>query len=179
MSEAQAYIALPYFLRGNAEEQFNSVRGSSSSKEGSVTCWPRAVQYLLRSYATATSIQEAIIDFRDISQRRGETEKEFSTRLNTSFYRCGNVHSVGEKATMSIDGLDPVIKTLVAQRTDESRRMPHLELLQYARAEGDSQRARLSHQRKPAPDIDGNLSRQRRRQSNPQRLTTDRVLLAE
>ena len=145
MSEAQAYIALPYFLRGHAEEQFNSVRGASSSKQGGVTCWPEAVQYLLRSYATATSIQEAILDLRDIRQRPGETETEFSTRLNTSFYRCGNVHSVEEKATMFVDGLDPVIKTLVAQRREDSRRMPYSELVQYARAEGDSHRARVSH----------------------------------
>ena len=36
---------------------------------------------------------------------------------------------------MFVDGVDPVIKTLVAQRRKDSRRMPYLELVQYARAE--------------------------------------------
>ncbi len=51
MSEAQAYLALPHFLRGFALNQFESMWDMSTSENGGVTCWPEAVQYLLRSYA--------------------------------------------------------------------------------------------------------------------------------
>ena len=147
-SEAQAYIAVPYFIRGHAEQQFNTVRSSSSATSaGGVTCWPEAVQYLLRSYATSSAIRGAILVLQDTRQRPGETETGFGTHLNTAFYRCGNVHTSEEKATKFVDGLDPVIKTLVEQRREETRRMSYLELVQYARAEGDSNRARLSANR--------------------------------
>ena len=116
-----------------------------------MTCWPEAVQYLLRSYATSSAIRGAILDLRDTRQRPGETETGFRTRLNTAFYRSGNVHTSEEKATMFVDGLDPVIKTLVEQRREETRRMSYLELVQYARAEGDSNRTRLSANRRSTP----------------------------
>lgn len=52
---------------------------------------------------------------------------------------------------MFIDGLDPGIKTLVARHREEKRKLSYLELVQYARAEGDALRARGSTTRpKPA-----------------------------
>lgn len=38
MSEAQAYISLPYFLSGFAEYKFNSVRETTRALEGGVSC---------------------------------------------------------------------------------------------------------------------------------------------
>ena len=178
MSEAQAYIAVPYFLRGHAEQQFNAVRGSSSAREGGVTCWPEAVQYLLRSYAKSSAIRGAILDLRDTRQRPGETETGFSTRLNTAFYRCGNVHTSEEKATIFVDGLDPVIKTIVEYRREETRRMSYLELVQYARAEGDSNRARLSANRKSIPMLEQETHS--RKPMKPRRWAgNDKVMFAE
>ena len=44
MTEAQAYIALPYVIKGTARQHFTAVKGVPSSS-GGVTCWPEAVQY--------------------------------------------------------------------------------------------------------------------------------------
>ena len=129
MSEAQACIAVPYFLRGHAEQQLNAVRGSSSVREGGVTCWSEAVQYRQRSYGTSSAIRDAIPDLRDTSQHPDETETGFSTRLKPAFYRRGKVHTSEEKAKMFVDGLDTVIKTLVEQRREETHRMNYLELI--------------------------------------------------
>ncbi|CAN8073884.1 unnamed protein product [Agarophyton chilense] len=85
MNEAQAYISLPYFLKGMAEDQHNSVRGSPRASEGRVTSGPEAVQYLLRSYATGSAIQDAILALRDTKQKPGETETVYSTRLDKAF----------------------------------------------------------------------------------------------
>lgn len=59
MSEGQAFVALPYYSRGIAEDQFNSIRGSCRPSEEGFKCWPEAGQYLLRSYATENAIQGA------------------------------------------------------------------------------------------------------------------------
>lgn len=146
MNEAQAYLALPY-LSGMAENQFNSVRGSSRASEGGVTCWPEAVQYLLRSYATSNAIQNAILALRDTKQKPGETETAYSTSLNKAFHRCDSMYSAQERCTMFVDGLDPAIRALVARHREEKRRITYLELVQYAQAEGDTLRARS----KPKP----------------------------
>lgn len=47
----QAYVALPQFIHGKAENQFNSLRRSPRLSDRGVTCFPEAVQYLIRSYA--------------------------------------------------------------------------------------------------------------------------------
>ena len=52
MSEAQAYVALSYCLKGFALDQFQTVKNAYAASEGGVTCWQEAVQYLIRSYAT-------------------------------------------------------------------------------------------------------------------------------
>lgn len=57
ISEGQAVVFLPFALRGLAGHQFNSIRGSSLPSEEGVTCWPEAVQYLLRLYATGNFIR--------------------------------------------------------------------------------------------------------------------------
>lgn len=44
MNEGQALVSIPYFLRGIAEDQFNSIRGSSLPSNGGDTCWPEAFQ---------------------------------------------------------------------------------------------------------------------------------------
>lgn len=38
MSEGQSYVAIPYFLRELAEDQYFSIRGSSRAWERGVTC---------------------------------------------------------------------------------------------------------------------------------------------
>lgn len=142
MTEGQAYTALPFFLRGQAEDQFNAVSGSARAAEGGITCWPEAVQFLLRSYATNTNTHEAILALRHTQQKPGETETDYSARLLNAFKRCGNVYSGEEKITMFIDGLSPAIRPLVANRREDRLHAPYPEIVHYAKAEGDALPAR-------------------------------------
>ena len=48
---------------------------------------------------------------------------------------------------MFIDGLDPATKTLVARQREAKRRITYLELIQFARSEGEAHRARQSRGR--------------------------------
>lgn len=82
MTEAQAYITLPYVLRGVAEDLLNYVIGSTKASEGGVSCSLEAVQHLLRSYPTDISIQSAFLTLRDTRQKPGELETDYSVLLN-------------------------------------------------------------------------------------------------
>ena len=44
MSEAQAYIALPYFLTGSAHQHFDAAKTVVDRHHGGVSCWPEAIQ---------------------------------------------------------------------------------------------------------------------------------------
>ena len=76
MSEYQAYIALPFFLKGQAKSHYKAVMDTTSEDEGGVTCWPEAVQYLLHSYATANHIRATVFALRDVRQHPAEDEKK-------------------------------------------------------------------------------------------------------
>ena len=166
MKESQALLALPYFLKEDALRQYRAAR-DSSPKEGGVSAWPEAVQYLLRNYATNNAISEAILEFRDTQQRPDEDETAYSTRLLSAELRCGNVHSSEEKMTMFIDGLLPGIRSLVAReretRRDQSRRgdlFTYLDLVRYAQNEGEAYRARrLRLERQPVRQLTVGASR--------------------
>ena len=56
MNEAQAYIAIPYYLKGFALDQYQAVKDAYSANEGGASCWPQAVQYLLKSSVTCARI---------------------------------------------------------------------------------------------------------------------------
>ena len=152
MSEGQAYVALPHLLRGSAEEHFKSVRSMGRSDDGGVRCWPEAVQYLLRTYATPSHLREALSSLRDTRQRDNEDERSFSTRLSKAVARCGHVHSREEKITLYVDGLSPTIKSLVSRYHEKRRRATFLDVVQYAEIEGDAyrERARALGPRAPA-----------------------------
>lgn len=142
ISEGQAYVALPYLLKGSAKEQFLAARTIDEEDDGGVTCWPEAVQYLLRTYATSNAIRDAILALRDTRQREDEGERVYAARLSKAAARCGNVHSSEEKTTMYVDGLKESIKSLVARYRETERRATYLEVIQFACAEGDALRGR-------------------------------------
>ena len=119
-------------------EQFQTVKDAYAASEGGVTCWPEAVLYLIRSYATSTAIREAIISLRDIHQKPTESEMEYSARLNQAELRCGNVHPIAEKITMFISGLNPAIETPITRVREENPSRSYLELVQIARDNGDA-----------------------------------------
>ena len=76
MSEAQAFIALPNFLADPAETEFGT-NLSGGSRKGGVTCWPEAIQFFLRTYATAATMREALESLRNIRQAHMETEEDY------------------------------------------------------------------------------------------------------
>lgn len=143
MSEAQAFVALPYFLKGQAATLYRSTK-SASSRRGGVSVYPEAVQYLLRTYATPSAIREAVQTVRSMAQKPNEGELTYGMRLSKASNRCGNVFPEYEKINLFIDGLDPSIRTLVARYREETPRdeLSYERLVQVAQDEGDSHRAR-------------------------------------
>lgn len=178
MSEAQAFIALPYFLKGNAASQFRSVKTTSSRASGGVSAWPEAVQYLLHTYATPCAIREAIQVLRSISQRSGESETDYGMRVAKASNRCGNVFPEWEKITLFVDGLDPTIRSLVARYREASRRgLSFEQLVHYAQDEGDTYRARVgAHRSRQAPALIAQPAKQVRLRTKDPRAN---ALLAE
>ena len=133
MSEAQAVLALPTFLKGNAAMRYEAAN--------SVGTWPETVQYLLLNYATDAVIEEAVADLRNIRQRAGESEVDYSTRLTEAELRCGNVHRWHERKLRFIDGLLPVTKPKVARYNRTTRDASYWDVLEFAQSEGEATRA--------------------------------------
>ena len=96
MSAAQEFISLPTFVTDHAQTQFRTNR-SGGLRRGGITCWPKAIQYLLRTYATAASVQEALESLRNIRQASTEAEENYRKRLNQAIFRCRNIYEEDEK----------------------------------------------------------------------------------
>ena len=122
MLEAQAYLALPSFLDGVALTHYQATCESLDADEGGVTCWPEAVNYLLRSFATSNAISEAVRALREIRQRPNETETSFAKRLNEAHIQCGKVQSADAIVQFFLRGLDPAIRTIVKSYREGHRR---------------------------------------------------------
>ena len=141
INEGQAFIILPYFLKGSAQRQYRASRNGSRS--GGVSSWPEAIQYFIRTYATPTTLREAVDNLRNLRQERNETETEFSIRINEAAHRCGNVHAENEKMTFFVNGLLPEIQPRVIRFREEQPRydLTFERLVQTARDEGNATRA--------------------------------------
>lgn len=68
-SEIQAFIALTAFLADSGRTQYRTSL-SHGSRLGGVTYWLKAVKYLLRLYAAATTMREALENLRKIRQQK-------------------------------------------------------------------------------------------------------------
>lgn len=93
---------------------------------------------MLRSFATSTAIGEAITSLDEVKQLPREKEIAYSRRNNEAVNRCGNVHSSEHLIRQFFNGLDPAIKTVVEPHREAFRNVTFLELIQFARAEGDA-----------------------------------------
>lgn len=142
MTETQAYLAFPYFVKGNTIKQYRAAR--NATRDSGVTCWPEAVQYFLRTYATPAAIRVAVQEFRGVRQKPDESEMDYAGRVNMAAYRCGNVYAESEKITVFVDGLLPTTQTVVARYRESVSRdeLTFDRIANYARDEGDSHRAR-------------------------------------
>ena len=147
MTEAQAFIVISHYLKGEASNQFRA--NKNGARSGGVSNWPGTINHFLSTYATPDAISRAVSSFKDISQRQKETEMEFATRLNEAAYRCGNVFDSIEKMSQFVYGLSPTIRTIVQRfrETTPRRELIFDKIVQFARAEGDAHRARTSNLR--------------------------------
>lgn len=141
MSEAQAFLTLPSFLSGMARLQFEAGTELEDADGEGVTCWPEAVQYLLRNYAMSNHISAAVNDLRSIKQGRSETEQEFANRLSKGLARCGNVYPKDEVVAMFVDGLRTSLSPLIADYMERKPSSTFLQLIHHAQRIGESQRA--------------------------------------
>ena len=142
MSEAQAFLAFPDFLEGVALSQFEAIADSVDPYNGGVTCWPEAVDFLLRSFASSTAVGEALTSLDEVKQFPREMETAYSRRINEAVNRCGNVHLSEHLIRQFLKVNDPAIKTIVERHHGAFRNATFPELVQFARAEGDAYRAR-------------------------------------
>ena len=142
MTEGQLMVCLPHMLTKSAAKQYRAA--CNSSRSAGLKYWPEAVQYLLRTYATETAIREAVRDLENIRQSPTEDETAFATRINEAVYRCGNVYDDIEKIGFFINGLREETRTIVQRyRRDQPRyELSYDRIVQFARDEGDSYRAR-------------------------------------
>ena len=152
MSEAQAYIALPYFLTGMALTQYEAARNVVTSRQGGVSSWPEAVQFLLQTFATETAVSQSMMDLRNIRQKHNEDENSYGTRLSVASSRCGNVHKQSDLAMFFIDGLDSTIRSIVSRKYADTRHMSFIALAKFAQEEGTAVRARERPSRKNTGD---------------------------
>ena len=86
MSEAQAFIALSTFLPDPAETQ-SCTNLSGGPRRGGITRCPKAIQYLLRIYATAAAMRESLESLRNIWKTSTEAEEDYRKRLNEAIFR--------------------------------------------------------------------------------------------
>lgn len=151
MNEGQLVTCLPHLLTKTAAQQYRSI--ASRSRSGTLTKWPEAVQYLLRTYATDRAIQEAVEALENIRQASNEDENAYASRVGTAAYRCGNVHTESEKITIFVHGLQPATRSIVSRfRRDQPRSMLTFDrVVSFARDEGDAYRARVRQPRSGTP----------------------------
>lgn len=140
MTENSLYLALPYMLRGEAQDAFEAAQDDGNSRRN-VQDWTTACDWLLRTYATNANIADTLLDLSRTRQGPEEDETKFSTRLRNAVKRCGNVHSEYEVATLFVQGLNPTISPRVAQERSRRPRIEYVDLVQFARSEGDAVRA--------------------------------------
>ena len=144
ISEAAAFLALPYMLKGEAHDDFEAVVDGEKSRDN-VRDWSTAVDWLLRTYMTNENIKKALNSFRTTKQGPFETENDYATRVMTAAKRCGNVHTSHQVNTQFIEGLLPVIVPLVDAAYEQEPGMTFLQLVRLARSKGDSYRAGLDN----------------------------------
>ena len=149
-TEEQAFLVLPFLLSGFAKDQYSSARGVSR-RDGGIQAWPDAVQFLLRSFATNEAIQSALSSLKDIRQREGEDELDYSTRLNRAERRCGNPHYPRDRITHFVNGLDPAVMPRIHSYREDNPRCSYLDVVYKARSEGEARRALFKKRRETPP----------------------------
>ena len=113
MSEAEAFIALPHFLKGVANPHYHVIQNGSRS--GGFSYWMEAINYILRTYGTPAEVWNAMSDLWMTRQSTAEDDTVYPARINQAKCLWGNDHSEDEKMTSYADGLMQNIREIVAR----------------------------------------------------------------
>lgn len=95
---------------------------SKASQQREITCWPEAIQYVLRAYETASARNEGLKDLRNVKQDVWEKYKQPRKHSNGAICRCGNVRREDEKITIYIDCLSPTINMVFTNHREKFHR---------------------------------------------------------
>lgn len=139
MSERRAFIALPTFLTEAAETEIRMNFGRTSRHSG-ITCWPEAIEYLLRTYMTSSAMRIVLEELHNIRRGERKFEDDYWKRLKEEVFRCGNVHREDGKITIYVDGLSDTIRTAVARygKSVHRREMNFESLAHFAKSEDEA-----------------------------------------
>jgi hypothetical protein len=108
ISEATLLWILEDFLRSPVKEAFRIQAHDT---------WPRAVHWLLTSYAPETALESAVRKLQTTSQGTGENVREFGLRLQSEASLFGPLISVSELKALFSQGLnDPVCSHFAANQ---------------------------------------------------------------
>lgn len=110
MTEAQAFSILPHFVDNCTESEFRANIFGGSRYAG-ITCWPEAIQYMHRTYATPILMHEALEDFRLVHQSSDEDEYSYQKPLHDAVQLCRNVQEEDERMSFYISFLLPTTRT--------------------------------------------------------------------
>lgn len=112
--------------------------------EGGVSSGPKAVEYLLRSYAKSTNINTSIQDLRKSEQKPDEEEQMYASDLCDAVARCGNVFPLDEVITVYMDVLHPSISSLFERFLQAIHKLNFLEALYQLKSNRYALRSRTS-----------------------------------
>lgn len=156
LSEGAALLLCPKFLIGDPLEAYNGQFDLLQGDQDGFTTWPEAVQFLLRTYAKDTYIEDALIVLDGCHQSPQEDEEQFARRLRKTNRAIAGVFSQQDLITRFMRGLHSDVKPLLRQsRQDYSGPNAFQEFVDQAHAQGESHRALLTKKsRLPAPGKD-------------------------
>lgn len=142
MAAGHAYIALPYYLMGMADDRFSSMRGSSRASKERDMRWPEAFQYLPRSYATGRTIHQAVHSFGKRSSF-GVRRKQ-CTLCGSIWHSAQPVMCYPLKRGVLCFSMDLTLPFEHWLRDTGSKfaKLTYLAIVHYAQAKGDARRAR-------------------------------------
>ena len=87
------FLAEPVRSMFQANERQTVLLDRYAEASDNIGSWPEAVNWLLRTYARDTYIQQEVMELRSLKQRDGETELEYYQRLVAKYSRLGGVYN--------------------------------------------------------------------------------------
>ena len=107
---------LPYFLRGAAKSSYQArlssledPRRSCRTKDQNISPYPEAIHYLLSTYTTTDTINEAENSVRRLRQHRFSVQ-EYAGELAERALKCGDVCDDNELISIFVEGLTDDIR---------------------------------------------------------------------